>query len=283
MSTSPIILPPDEPERLTAEQALIEHLGGGRWKKYGRFLVAALGSIPWVGGVLGAAASLSAEKGQERLSDLQRLWLEEHRAKVQSLGAALNEIFGRFDGFGEHIQERIQSEEYLALVRRSFRSWDQADTEAKRDMYKRLIMNAGATTLSSDNLVRLFIGWLDLYHEAHFMVIREVFQNPGITRAAIWDRIHPESRPREDSSEADLFKYLIRDLSTGGVIRQERETDAQGRFLKKQHTRPARSLGGRASQVAKSAFDDSEPYALTELGKQFVHYVMRDVVRQIGG
>jgi hypothetical protein len=33
----------------------------------------------------------------------------------------------------------------------------------------------------------------------------------------------------------------------------------------------------------KSAFDDSEQYELTELGRQFVHYTMNEVVPRIGG
>jgi hypothetical protein len=32
----------------------------------------------------------------------------------------------------------------------------------------------------------------------------------------------------------------------------------------------------------KSAFDDEEAYELTELGKQFVHYVFSDIVKRIG-
>jgi hypothetical protein len=33
----------------------------------------------------------------------------------------------------------------------------------------------------------------------------------------------------------------------------------------------------------KSAFDTDEPYELTELGRQFVHYAMTDVVPRLGG
>jgi len=33
----------------------------------------------------------------------------------------------------------------------------------------------------------------------------------------------------------------------------------------------------------ESSFAGTNPYVLTELGKQFVHYVMEDVVQQIGG
>jgi hypothetical protein len=32
----------------------------------------------------------------------------------------------------------------------------------------------------------------------------------------------------------------------------------------------------------ESAFEDTKPYVLTELGKKFIHYVMEDVVPQIG-
>ena len=144
-------------------------------------------------------------------------------------------------------------------------------------MLKKLIMNAGAISLCPDDLIRLFITWIDQYHEAHFVVIREIYKNPGVTRGAIWDALNAE-RPREDSAEADLFRYLFRDLSVGGVIRQARDTDMDGRFIK-------RSSRGQfrlpTSHVMESAFEDTKPYVLTELGTQFVHYVMEDVVPRI--
>jgi len=83
----------------------------------------------------------------------------------------------------------------------------------------------------------------------------------------------------EDSAEADLFRYLIRDLSAGGVIRQERDTTIGGQFLKK--TTPKQTSPYGASKTMESAFENTKPYELTELGKQFVHYVMEDVVKQI--
>jgi hypothetical protein len=69
---------------------------------------------------------------------------------------------------------------------------------------------------------------------------------------------------------------LIRDLNTGGVIRQARDTDGAGNFLKQQKSKPT-----RGSRTMESAFEDSKPYVLTELGKQFVHYTMEEVVTQI--
>jgi hypothetical protein len=261
-----------------AQEALSEKLGGSRFRKYTRFVVAALSSIPWIGGVIGASASLSAEVDQHEVNELHRLWLAEHQQKARELVATLIEIFSRLEGFGEEIQERIESPEYLNLVRKCFRSWDEADTQDKKQMLKKLITNASAIKLCSDDLVRLFIAWIDQYHETHFLVIKEIYQHPGSTRGQIWDKIYGV-RPREDSAEADLFKYLVRDLSTGGVVRQERETDALGNFYKKD-TRGQPRDG--SSRVMESAFENTKPYVLTALGKQFVHYVMEDVVPQIG-
>ena len=38
----------------------------------------------------------------------------------------------------------------------------------------------------------------------------------------------------------------------------------------------------KPNRVMESSFEPTKPYVLTELGRQFVHYVMEDVVPQIG-
>ncbi len=273
---------PDEGDEIkSSEDKLIDKLSGGKGKKYGRFVLAAMSSIPWVGGLIGASASFSAEKDQEKINTFQRLWLEEHKTKMKELGVTLVDIFSRLDGFGEEIQQRIESPEYLTLVKKTFRSWDEADTQEKKQMLKKLITNAGAITLCPDDLVRLFINWINQYHESHFMVVREIYKNPNITRAEIWDKIHPGGiKPREDSPDADLFRYLINDLSLGRVIRQQREKDWQGNFMKKDTRGPKNE---NPSRTMESAFEGTKPYELSELGKQFVHYVMEDVAPQISG
>lgn len=263
-------------ERVRRE--LDRSLGGDRQRRYHRFLMAALGGVPWVGGVIAAAAALSAEAGQEKVNELQRDWLEEHQQKLADLARSLVEIVDRLESFGEEVQRRIQSEEYLALVRRAFRTWDQADTEEKRRLVKNLLMNAGGSTLCPDDLVRLFIQWIDYYHEAHFAVMRAVYKTPGSTRADMWESVHGAA-VREDSAEADLFRLLVRDLSTGGVIRQHRDTTSDGRFMTKSPARTSRGFGVR---TMASAFDDTDQYELTELGSQFVHYTMNEVVPRIG-
>lgn len=249
----------------------------GKWGKYKRLILAALSSVPWVGGMFAGAASLSADNAQAEVNELYRQWLEQHHDSVKDLGSALLSIISRLESLSIELDERIVSDEYLSLVRRSFKTWDQAETMEKQRLIQNLLTNAAATRICSDDVVRLFIEWIDKYHEIHFKVIREVFKHQGIGRGDIWTNIHGQ-RVREDSAEADLFRLLMHDLSVGRVIRQHRPTDYHGNFIKK---KPQRTTKGRSSRTMKSAFDNSELYELTELGKQFVHYTMNEVVTRI--
>lgn len=242
-----------------------------------KFALAALGSIPWVGGFISALASMKTEEAGLHASSLQTQWLEEHQAKMETLSATMQDIGRRFEAIGDEIDERLASDEYLDIVRKAFRAWDKADTDEKRRYVANLVTNAAGTRLCSDDVVRLFIDWLDTYHESHLAVIREIFSNPGSTRFDIWTAIYG-NLVREDSAEADLYKLLIRDLSTGGVIRQARDTNADGQFLRKQ---TARKPPGPVNSTVESAFESSKQYVLTELGKQFVHYSMNEVVQRV--
>ena len=270
----PAISSPDD-EQLHAELEAV--FGKGKGRKYARVLLAVLSSLPWVGGFFSGAVALSSESEQGKVNELFRRWMEEHQEQAKRLSLALLDVFTRLDGLGEQIQERIESDDYLQLGRKAFRTWDAADTDEKRRLIQNLIANAGATKLCSDDIVRLFINWINYYHEIHFRVIREIYRQPGITRGGIWAIFYGAS-VREDSAEADLFSLLIRDLSTGGVIRQHRETTYDGQFVKKSAARSRSS-----SHVAKSRFDDNEPYELTQLGRQFVHYTMNEIVPRVAG
>ena len=244
-----------------------------------KFALAALGSIPWVGGFISAAVNLKTEEDSLKTDNLETKWLEEHELKMQRLSSTLLEIGMRFEALGPALEERIMSDNYLDVVRKAFRTWDVADTDEKRKFVANLISNAAGTALCSDDVVRQFIDWLERYHESHFAVIRVIFKTPGATRYHIWSEIYGDLA-REDSAEADLFRLLIRDLSTGGMIRQDRETTYDGRFLKK---RPIARRPALSSNTMESAFEDTKPYSLTELGKQFVHYTMNEDVPRLGG
>jgi len=243
-------------------------------KRTGRFVVSALSSIPWVGGVIAASSALHGEQEQGKVNDLQTLWLEEHHKKIEELAYAINEIVERLNFTSKENDERLLSEEYLNLVKKGFKEWDNAETKEKKEYIQKLLANAGAKISTTDDLIRLFIDWIRRYHETHFMVIKEIYKNAGITRGQIWKNLN-DTLPREDSAEADLFKLLIRDLSMDGIIRQHREIDYQGNYIKK----PTKNL---KKETLKSAFDNEEQYELTELGSQFVHYTTEDIIAQVG-
>lgn len=271
----------DETQIQLAEREIMSRLEAleptRRQRVLRKLVAAALGSIPWVGGFMAASISFREESAQLEANSLERQWLQEHKARMEMLAIDLAALTSRLDSFGDEILERLESQEYLALVRKAFRIWDQADTDQKRGHIGKLLANAGATKLCDDDLIRLFLDWLERYHEAYFKVIREIYKHPGLTRHQIWENIHGKF-PADNSSEADLFRFLIGDLSQGRIIRQHREVNYQGEFLKKPRSR---SAPGSASNTMKSAFDDEEPYELTELGKQFVHYVFSEIVKRI--
>lgn len=144
-------------------------------------------------------------------------------------------------------------------------------------MIRNLLANAaGGEKLCSDDILRLFVEWIDRYSEGHFRVVRAIYNNAGITRQEIWHKIHG-GRVREDSAEADLFKLFMHDLSIGHVIRQHREKDYHGNFLKAPRTKSS----GPTNPYVKSAFDDEKGHELTELGRWFVHYTMNEMVPRL--
>ena len=98
-------------EKLRTELANIEPTR--RKRVVEKFFLAALGSIPWIGGFLSTAATYKTEEGSLRQNTLQNQWLEEHQKKISFLHETLEEIQKRFEALGTTIEERIQSEEYL--------------------------------------------------------------------------------------------------------------------------------------------------------------------------
>ena len=72
-----------------------------------------------------------------------------------------------------------------------------------------------------------------------------------------------------------MFKLLISDLSIGEVITQHKNINFDGSYLKNKPSKRS------STNTLQSPFEDTKPYVLTELGEQFVHYVMNDVVEQL--
>jgi hypothetical protein len=235
------------------------------------------GAIPFGGGVLSAIAGAWSEAEQERVNRFFEHWVRMLQEELREKEKTVLEIMARLDLHDDAIAARVESKEYQSLVKKTFREWSGAESETKREYIRNILANAAASRVSSDDVVRLYIDWINKYSELHFQVIGAIYNSAGITRGDIWTKIGKGS-VREDSADADLYRLLFRDLSTGGIIRQHRETDYYGNFVAKT---PDRRPKGSGPKPIVSAFDNEEGYELTELGKQFVHYAMSDLPLKI--
>ena len=222
-----------------------------------------------------AVAANWHDKAQDRVNRFIEEWIRMIQDELREKEATILEIMARLDLEDEKISARVNSKEYQSLVRKTFREWAGAESEEKRVWIRNILANAAAASLSSDDVVRLFIDWIGTYSELHFQVIAKIYEagSRGISRGGVWQSLG-RATVREDSADADLYKLLYRDLSTGGIIRQHRETDYNSNFVAKPAAKRSTSPGGK---TLASAFDTIEMYELTELGKQFVHYAMSDL------
>jgi hypothetical protein len=238
----------------------------------------AAGAIPFVGGIFSAAASAWEGHDQENANAFFKHWLrmlfDEMREKEQTIV----EIMARLDMHDAKIKERMKSSEYQSLIKKAFREWPGAESEEKRKLIRNILSNAAASTLVSDDVIKLFLDWLKNYSELHFKVIGVIYNKNGITRGEVWRQLGKQP-VREDSAEADLFKLLFRDLSTGAIIRQHKERDYEGNVIVSRTSRKGSSNSG--VRTAKSAFDEEEEYELTGIGEQFVHYAMTELSLKI--
>lgn len=247
----------------------------GKLAKAGRgALQVASGAVPFVGGILAALAGAWSEHEQTKVNRFFEQWVRMLQDEIREKEATVVEIMSRVDLQDEKIAERVESKEFQSLVKKTFRDWAGVESESKRVFIRNILANAAASQVSSDDVIRMFIDWIGTYSELHFQVIGAIYNSGGITRGGIWRKIG-KGQVREDSADADLYKLLFRDLSTGGVIRQHRATDYYGNFLAKQPAK--RSPAGAGGKTLVSAFDDEDEYVLTELGQQFVHYAMTDL------
>lgn len=250
----------------------------GKAAKAGRAgLNIASGMIPFVGGILSAIASGWGEAEQEHANNMLRQWIQMLEDELREKGKTIAEIIARLDMNDDEIVSRVESPEYLSILKKSFRKWSSIDSESKREKIRNILSNAAATRLVSDDVVKMFIDWIEAYSDFHFEVIGQIYQSEGATRGGIWEQLG-RARVQENSADADLYRLLIRDLSTGGVIRQHRATDYYGNFVKKEAVRAPK---GQGSRTMISAFDRGEQYELTELGKQFVHYAMNELAPRL--
>lgn len=236
------------------------------------------GAIPFVGGALSAASAAWSEHEQEKINEFLKYRQQMQENEIKEQMRTIGEIVQKIDSLGRDVSERIKSKEFQSLVQKCLRDWSEINTEQKREYVRNILTNAACTDISDDDVIRLFIDWIHQYSDFHFQVIACIYKNSnGISRGKIWGQIGKKN-VREDSAEADLYKLLIRDLSTGGIIRQYRQTDYYGHFIK---THKPTQKKNSENKTMESAFDMYKQYVLTELGQQFVHYAMSEISTKI--
>lgn len=243
--------------------------------KASRIALELAGAVPYVGSVFSTVAGAWSEKEQDKVNHCFHSWIKMLQDELREKEITMIEILSRLDLQDEKIRTRVESKEYQGIIKKTFREWSGAESEEKRKFIRNILSNAAASSISSDDVVRLFISWIAIYSELHFKVIGAIYNEHGISRGGVWNklgRVHVE----EDSADADLFKLFFRDLSTGGIIRQIKEVDYYGNPIRK-----PRAAKGSGPKAPTSAFDDEDQYELTALGKQFVHYAMSDLPPKI--
>lgn len=208
------------------------------------------------------------ETDQAKVTDLFQSWLKLQEAEITQIGITLYNIISRLDTENEKIKERIESQAYLQLIKRAFRDWSAGESEEKRILVTNLLVNAATSHLCSDDVVRLFLKWIDDYSAGHFAVFKEISKHSGITRKQIWSTLHG-STVTEDSGETELYKAYVSDLTMGHLIRQHRLKDYYGNYIQERRKKPA-----PGQKISNSAFDDERQYELTELGVWFVSYTL---------
>ena len=237
----------------------------------------ASGVIPFAGGTLSAAAGAWSEAEQERVNRFFEAWIRMLQDELKEKAQTILEIMARLDLQDDAIASRVESKEFQSLLNKTFRDWAGVESEQRRVYIRNVLSNAAASKLTSDDVVRMFIDWIGEYSEMHFQVIGAIYNSDGISRGEVWRKIG-RGEVREDSADADLYKLLFRDLSTGGIIRQHREVDYYGNFISKT---PRHRPKGSGPKPMASAFDEEDGYDLTELGRQFVHYAMTELPPKI--
>ena len=170
-----------------------EDQGFPRGTKAGKIARGALqivgGAIPLAGGTFSAISNAWSESEQEKVNRFFEYWSQMLKDELQEKERTIVEIMARIDLTDERISQRIESPEFQSLVRKTFREWSGAESEEKRVYIRNILSNAATVSLTSDDVIRMFITWINQYSEMHFHVIGAIYNSDGITRGAIWRKI----------------------------------------------------------------------------------------------
>ena len=110
-------------ENNSPEHEIITALSKGYGSRVARFALACLGSVPAVGGAFAGAGGAWSEAEQAHYNKVFATWLKLQEDEVKEIGITIAEILSRLDLNDEAISSRIESPEYLKLIKKCFRDW----------------------------------------------------------------------------------------------------------------------------------------------------------------
>src|SRR5712692_6750533 len=94
------------------------------------------GAVPVVGGLLSAIAGAWSEHEQAKVNKFFEQWIKMLEEEIKEKEATVVEIMARLDLQDEKISQRVESKEYQSLVKKTFREWAGAESEAKRALIR---------------------------------------------------------------------------------------------------------------------------------------------------
>lgn len=115
------------------------------------------------------------EQEEAIATEFLRNWISMIQDEIKEKEKTIIEIMSRVDMHDKAIQERITSDGFQSLLKKSFREWPAAESEEKRVLLRNLLSNAAASQVSSDGVVRLFLDWLNTYSPFHFEFMATVY------------------------------------------------------------------------------------------------------------
>ena len=139
------------------------------------------GAIPFAGGLFSAIAGAWSEYEQEKANRFFEYWIKMLEDEIKEKERTILEIMARLDLADEEITKRVESREYQSLVKKTFREWSGAESNEKRKYIRNILANAASCQVSSDDVLLMYIDWINQYSEMHFQVIGAIYNSSGIT------------------------------------------------------------------------------------------------------
>ncbi|WP_052310076.1 hypothetical protein [Paenibacillus senegalensis] len=100
------------------KQELLQTVESGIGNSVARVVLSALGGIPAAGSLIGAAGVAWSEHDYRKFQKILLAWLQVQENEISEIGRTLAEVMLRVDQSDELVSMRVQSPEYLSLVKK---------------------------------------------------------------------------------------------------------------------------------------------------------------------